>query len=162
MSFSPPDDEGKSQSIFPVFPVGTVHSSTKIKDPAGKDRRRNTFGQACRHLPVDPQIGGSARKQACSGRQEVLQSGKGKRIKFARVKRNSFCTVSEPLSVHSGSAREQASPDGEERPRAALGDIETEVLRLKTQVYQILMQREAELVQGDAFDRPPSYVETTF
>ncbi len=162
MSLSPADDEGKSQSISPVFPVGTAHLSTKIKDPAGNDRRRNIFGQANRPFPVDPQIGGSARKQARPDRQGAPQSGKGKRIKFARGKRNSFCRVSEPLPVDSGSAREQASPDAEERPRAALGDIETEVLRLKTQVYQILIQREAERVQGDPFDRPPSYAQTTF
>ncbi|PBK80081.1 hypothetical protein ARMGADRAFT_1092552 [Armillaria gallica] len=161
VSFSP-DDEGKSQSISPVFPVGTAHSSTKIKDPAGKDRRRNAFGQVSRPLTVDPQIVGSARKQARPDRQGARQSGKGKRIKFARVKRNNFCTVSEPLPVDSGSAREHARRDGEERPRAALGDIETEVLRLKTQVYQILSQREAERVQGGPFDRPPSYAETTF
>ncbi|KAK0226892.1 hypothetical protein EDD85DRAFT_940610 [Armillaria nabsnona] len=162
VSFCPPDDEGKSRSISPVIPVGTAVSSTNFKNPDGKDRRRNTFGQESRPLPVDPQIGGSAKKQARPRRQEALQSAKGKRIKFARVMRNSFCTVSEPLPVDSARAREQAGPGGEEMPRAALGDMEAEVLRLKTQVYQILIQREAERVEGGPFDLPPSYVEIRF
>ncbi|KAK0432930.1 hypothetical protein EV421DRAFT_2023734 [Armillaria borealis] len=67
-----------------------------------------------------------------------------------------------PLPADPGSASEQAGPDGEEVPPAALGVIETELRQLKTQVHQILSEREAEWVQDDPFDRPPSYAETTF
>lgn len=79
---------------------------------------------------------------------------------FKDTRRNSLSTVSIPLPVDAwtcGSAREQAGPDGEEVPPAALGIIETELQQLKTQIHQILSEREAERVQEDPFDRPPSY-----
>ncbi|KAK0467634.1 hypothetical protein IW261DRAFT_1426391 [Armillaria novae-zelandiae] len=144
LPFSPPSDVEKKEPISPVLNAETVHSSTDIEDPAESDMRTDTFGGTSRPLSVVTQIGGSTTENTpVPYLQEVPQAVKGKLTKVARAKRNSFGALSEHLPVDSGSASEQAGHHGEERPRAALGDIETEVPRLKTQVYRILIQHEA-------------------
>ncbi|KAK0486758.1 hypothetical protein EDD18DRAFT_1335592 [Armillaria luteobubalina] len=158
LHFSPPSDEERNEAIPPVVNPGTAHSSTNIKDPAESCTGTGTSGGASRPLSVVTQMGGSTSEHSPAPYlQEVPEAAKGTQTNIARARRNSFGTLSGPLRVDSRSAREQASLHEEERLRAALGDIETEVLMLKTQVYRILIQREAERRQGDPFDRPPSY-----
>ncbi len=165
MSLSPPDDEERKESISPVLAGGMVQLSTNVMDINSQvveqdlardpfeDTRRNSLGAVSIPLPVDAQICGSAREQACPDREEVSQAQNAD----TRGKRSTLCTVPGPLRVGPGSASEPAGPDGEKAPPAALGVIETELRQLKTQVHQILSEREAERVQDDPFDRPPSY-----
>ncbi|KAK0431841.1 hypothetical protein EV421DRAFT_2041016 [Armillaria borealis] len=160
VSLAPPDDKEKIESISPVLTGGMLQLSPNVVDINSQVAEDTNLGVLSRPLPVIPQIDRNTREQAGPDLDEVPQADKGKGANDMRVTRNSLSTVSGPLPVDpqiDGSAREQAGPDGDEGPQDALGDIETEVLRLKTQVHQILIEREAERVQGDPFDRPPSY-----
>ncbi|KAK0477157.1 hypothetical protein EDD18DRAFT_1337995 [Armillaria luteobubalina] len=159
LPFSPPSDEERNEAVPPVVNPGTVHPSTNIRDLAESYMGTGTSGGASRLLSVVTQIGGSTSEHSPAPYlREVPEAAKGTRTNVTRARRNNnFGMLSGPLRVDSCSAREQASLHEEERPLAALRDIETEVLMLKTQVHRILIQREAERRQGDRFDRPPSY-----
>ncbi len=60
-----------------------------------------------------------------------------------------------PLHINTS---ESQSPRQREAPQAALGDVVTEVLRLRTQVQQLLAEREARRVESNVLDPPPEYV----
>lgn len=69
-----------------------------------------------------------------------------------RERRDSTCT---PMHIDTS---ESQSPQQREAPQAALGDVVAEVLRLRTQVQQLLAEREAGRVQSNALDPLPEYV----
>ncbi|KAK0467376.1 hypothetical protein IW261DRAFT_1063785 [Armillaria novae-zelandiae] len=162
LPLSSPSDEGRNEAIPPMVNPETAHSSTNTQAPAESYTRTGASGGASRPFPVVIHMGGSMSEHSPAPYlHRVPQAARGKRTNVAGAERNSFSTPSRTLPVDSRSAREHAGLLGEERPRVALGDIETEVRRLKTQVRRILIQREAERRQGDSSDRPPSYTEST-
>ncbi len=66
-------------------------------------------------------------------------------------------TNSTGMPLHLDTSESQ-SPRQREAPQAALGDVVAEVLRLRTQVQQLIAEREAGRVQSNALDPPPEYV----
>ncbi|KAK0435567.1 uncharacterized protein EV420DRAFT_1770561 [Desarmillaria tabescens] len=87
-----------------------------------------------------------------------------------RQRRDDISTVFAPLPVRPSEPREpqirrstqQVGPqtsteeEGPHAGTAALGDVTGEILRLRTQVWQLLV-RESERAQGNSFDSPPAY-----
>ncbi|KAK0440859.1 uncharacterized protein EV420DRAFT_1769178 [Desarmillaria tabescens] len=87
-----------------------------------------------------------------------------------RQRRDDIGTVFAPLPVGPSEPREpqirrstqQVGPqtsteeEGPQADTAALGDVTGEILRLRTQVWQLLV-RESERAQGNSFDSPPAY-----
>ncbi len=81
----------------------------------------------------------------------VEQNTEGGPIEDEGERRNSIGT---PVHVDTS---EPQSAQQEEVPQAGLDDVVAEVLRLRTQFQQFVVEREAERVQGNAFDPPPAY-----
>ncbi len=60
------------------------------------------------------------------------------------------------MPVHIYTSEPQSTPE-QEGPQAALDDVVAEVVRLRTQFQQFIVEREAERVHGNALDPPPAY-----
>ncbi|SJL17988.1 uncharacterized protein ARMOST_21559 [Armillaria ostoyae] len=156
VSLSPPDDEEKNESNSPVLAGGMLwnrirrESHSRIRGEIASARYPYLCLSMLKYV------------EAQENRKVLIERKYLKRRTKIREGRGIPSAVPGPLPADPGSASEQAGPDGEEVPPAALGVIETELRQLKTQVHQILSEREAEWVQDDPFDRPPSYAETTF
>ncbi len=80
----------------------------------------------------------------------VEQSPEGNPAEDERERRDSVET-----HVHADTSEPQSAqqPEGS---RAVLDDVAADVLRLRVRVQQ-LIEREAERVQGSAFEPPPAY-----
>ncbi|PBK82605.1 hypothetical protein ARMGADRAFT_1090187 [Armillaria gallica] len=86
------------------------------------------------------------------GSQEIVeQNPEVNPTEDEEERRNS---ISSPVHVDTSVSQIAAQQDD---PQAALGDVVAEVVRLRTQVQQIIIEREAERVHGNALDPLPAY-----
>ncbi|KAK0492625.1 hypothetical protein EDD18DRAFT_1108641 [Armillaria luteobubalina] len=60
------------------------------------------------------------------------------------------------LPLHADTSGTQVSPQ-QEVPQAALGNVVAEVVRLRAEFQQFMVEHDAERVHGDALDPPPAY-----
>lgn len=87
------------------------------------------------------------------GSQDTIGgSGTGTPTEDERESRDSTGT---PLHIDTS---ESQRPQKREDRQAALGDVVAEVLRLRTQVQQLIAEWEAERVQSNGLDPPPEHV----
>ncbi len=101
---------------------------------------------------ISPMLAGEMTPNEGDRSQDTVeQNTEGDPIEDEGERRNSIGT---PVHVDTS---ETQSAQQEEVPQAGLDDVVAEVLRLRTQFQQFIVEREAERVQGNAFDPPPAY-----
>ncbi len=98
---------------------------------------------------VGPDVGDRRQEIAEQNLEENPTEDEGER-------RNSFGTP-----VHVDASEPRGAPQ-QEGPHAALDDVVAEVVRLRTQFQQFIVEREAERVHGNALDPPPAYMQRTW
>ncbi len=108
---------------------------------------RNKNGETITPMLVDgvvPDLGDRS--------QEIVeQNPEGNPTEDEEERRNS---ISSPVHVDTSESQRATLQEG---PQAALGDVVAEVVRLRTQFQQFIMEQEAERVHGNALDPPPAY-----
>ncbi|PBK60580.1 hypothetical protein ARMSODRAFT_982243 [Armillaria solidipes] len=96
-------------------------------------------------------VGGAAPHLGDQSQEIVEQNPEGNPTEDEGERRNS---ISWPVHVHISEPQSAAQQEG---PQAALGDVVAEVVRLRTQFQQLIVEREAERVHGNELDPPPAY-----
>ncbi|KAK0430912.1 hypothetical protein EV421DRAFT_2024822 [Armillaria borealis] len=101
---------------------------------------------------ITPMLAGGVAPDLGDRSQEIVeQNPEGNPTEDEGERRNS---ISSPVHV------DISEPEGAPQqggPRASLGDVVAEVVRLRTQFQQFVVEREAERVHGNELDPPPAY-----
>ncbi|KAK0430088.1 hypothetical protein EV421DRAFT_2025357 [Armillaria borealis] len=102
-------------------------------------------------LTIAPMLAGGVAPDLGDRSQEIVeQNSEGNPTEDVEERRNS---ISSP--VHVDASEPQGVPQ-QEVPQAAL-DVVAEVVMLRTQFQQFIVEREAERVHGNVLDPPPAY-----
>ncbi|SJL17831.1 uncharacterized protein ARMOST_21395 [Armillaria ostoyae] len=101
---------------------------------------------------ITPMLAGGVVPDLDDRSQEIVeQNPEGNPTEDEGERRNN---ISSPVHVD---ISEPQVPPQQEGPRASLGDVVAEVVRLRTQFRQFVVEREAERVHGNELDPPPAY-----
>ncbi|PBK60572.1 hypothetical protein ARMSODRAFT_982237 [Armillaria solidipes] len=101
---------------------------------------------------ITPMLAGGVAPDLGDRSQEIVeQNPEGNPTEDEGERRNN---ISSPVHVDISEPQDAPQQGG---PRASLGDVVAEVVRLRTQFQQFVVEREAERVHGNELDPPPAY-----
>ncbi|KAK0209693.1 hypothetical protein IW262DRAFT_1486440 [Armillaria fumosa] len=128
---------------YRLSPNPKVNAELNSHSPPVRNKNRVTITHTLAG-GVAPNVGGMSQEPV----EEITE---GNPIRDTAERRNG---IGVPLRVDI--SEPQGAPH-QEGPRASLSDVVAEVLRLRTQFQQFVVEREVERVQGNTLDPPPAY-----